>query len=162
MCGPAVLLQCCHVDPVLQGSPSLLLLSQGHGHHHCLQLHLLCKMRRVFNPAFTHSCGNTDTPASVPFFHLVCLGHPGEVRVWGDAQFSVVDGHVSDSVWTAGASCFNTSESHTGGRTEGQVKSQLKTSSGVAEDVKVGHVRVPQSVACDTKQEDFCRSRFSG
>lgn len=44
---PAVYLQCCHVDLLLQGSASLLLFSQGHRHDHCSQLHLLSKFFKI-------------------------------------------------------------------------------------------------------------------
>ena len=51
----------------------------------------------------------------------LCPGHPGESDFRRGPRSSVVDGHLSHSVWTARTSRILTSDVSTGGRHKGQV-----------------------------------------
>lgn len=62
-----------------------------------------------------------DNTFSFPSYLSAHLGHTGEAYFWRESISSVVDGHLSNAVWAAGASWIHASERATGQRQNGIV-----------------------------------------
>lgn len=77
----------------------------------------------------------------------LCPGHPWEGDFWRGPRSSVVDGHLSHSVWTARTSRILTSDVSTGGWHKGQVM-QAHHKSAAAVTTTCGNTPVEQHVLC--------------